>query len=200
MNDLPDHVAPERFHHCALTAGIPPISLPCGDPACDAQPGQPCSPFRAHGDAQPVSRAQLRRVRAGGYAVRTCPRCQGSGHDPCDPTRSPCRCAVDGVEALNLRALDLIHRILRAPDPEEETRLRTQAHRCLAHAVAAALRAHGVSALVRSYGPTGYVLRLDTPHGPVTVAVSNRRPRWDDAVATARAVLATLLGRIATSH
>lgn len=200
--EIPAHVVPERFHPTAMAVGLPQLALPCGDPACAAEPGEECGPFCTHGDAGSPSRGDLVAVVPGSFAVRTCPRCAGTGEDRTSPNAAECRCQVDSLEALELRAADLAERASKQ-HPDQARRSNALARRCLAHALVAALREQGVIAHVRR----SRLVTVETPRGPLCVSVDPTAPgratirrtdrtRWRLRTPTAARPLAAQLGLV----
>ncbi|CAL9677551.1 hypothetical protein SUDANB95_07876 (plasmid) [Actinosynnema sp. ALI-1.44] len=135
--------------------------------------------------------------------MRTCPRCTGTGKDRTSPDAAECRCQVDSLEALELRAADLAERASKQQHPDEARRSNALARRCLAHALVAALREQGVTAHIRP----SRLVTLETPRGPLRVSVGPAAPgqatirrtdgtRWRLRTRTAARPLAAQLGLV----
>ncbi|WP_018685346.1 hypothetical protein [Actinokineospora enzanensis] len=165
--NIPDGVVPERFHPTTFDAGIPQVELPCYDPACSAEPGEACGSFCTHGEPNPApGHEDLVPVEPGAYAVRHCPRCSGSGKDSASPDRANCRCRVDVLDELQMRAGKL-YRQAQTEGEDDAARTLAEVRRLDAEALVAALTELGVSARVHLGSSPVYAVVIDTKFGRI---------------------------------
>lgn len=165
--NIPDGVVPERFHPTTFRAGIPQVELPCYDPACMAKPGQPCDSFCTHGEPDPApGHEHLVPVDSGMFAVRHCPRCSGSGKDAASPNQMDCRCRVDALCELEMRAGALCWQA-KDQDAVQAALTLAEARRLEAEALVTALAEVGVPARVHLGRAPVYSVAIDTKFGRV---------------------------------
>ncbi|WP_037719327.1 hypothetical protein [Streptomyces sp. AA4] len=141
---------------------------------CGAEPGEPCdslcdevvNDFSA-ADLVPVADAHRT------YAVKHCPRCLGRGRDRTEPDPDKfCRCVLDWIDVLDLRADELLDSADDAYDEGgliEHVRVTKLAVRWRTLGLAAALRETGHNA--RADVLTGTV-RVTTVFGAVRIAIT----------------------------
>lgn len=172
VNVNPEDIVPERFHPSTVKAGLPQIDLPCYDPSCMAEPGEECGPFCTHGEPPAApGRGDLVLVTRGEFAVRCCPRCSGTGRDSASPDRSGCRCRVDSLSALEMRAVDLYEQT-KEQNKKQAARTLAAGRRCDAYALVAALRELKVSARVHMGSATVYSVVIDTRFGRIYAGIA----------------------------
>jgi hypothetical protein len=163
--NISEGVLPERFHSTTFDAGIPPVELPCY--GCSAEPGEACGAFCNYGDPDPdPAHEHLVPVEPGGYAVRQCPRCSGSGKDSASPERADCRCRVDALRELEMRAGSL-YRQAQTEDEDDATRTLAEVRRLDAEALVTALAELHVSARVHLGSAPVYAVVIDTKFGRI---------------------------------
>ncbi len=150
--------------HDSTTNGLTPSELPWVDPTCNTSPS---GPFFS-GDGGAPARADLVRVARSQFAVTNCQCCAGTGKDPVTPLDTGnCRCVVDSLGALELRADELQTRArdIAATDPQAAHSLGLLAQRCSSAALAAALRDRLVPAGVLDHSLAGPVVAVITRFG-----------------------------------
>jgi hypothetical protein len=176
--NIPDDVVPERFHPTTFDAGIPQVELPCYDPACSAEAGEACGSFCTHGEPNPApGHEDLMPVDSGAFAVRHCPRCSGSGKDAASPDQADCRCRVDALHELEMRAGKL-YRQAQDQDDEQAARTLAEVRRLDAEALVTALAELNVSARVHLGSAPVYAVVIDTKFGRIFAGLDlddNRR-------------------------
>jgi len=158
--------------HDSAARAFAPSELPCDDPSCDADPGELSGAFWAVGDAGVPSRGDLVRVARSLFAVKDCPRCGGTGKNAAaSHDTGACRCLVDSLGALELRADELHERAreIATSDPQMAQGLWLLAQRCDSAALAAALRERLLPAGVLDHSVAGPVAVVITRFGIVVL-------------------------------
>ncbi|WP_158886178.1 hypothetical protein [Amycolatopsis anabasis] len=140
---------------------------------CGAEYGEVCRPFCTVDDVGVVGTADLVPVEGGRYAVKHCGRCQGGGRDQADLIlATPCRCLVDRITYLDLRAeehLEKANRALAAGGaPRRAARHTVLARRWKLLALAAALRGLRVDAYADAHKN---LVLAKTSHGTVQICL-----------------------------
>lgn len=171
--NISDSVVPERFHPTTFDAGIPQFELTCYDPACMSEPGEACSPWCTHGEPDPApGHEDLVPVDSGEFAVRHCPRCNGSGKDAASPAREDCRCRVEAMRELEMHA-GALYRQARSQDGEQAARTLAKARRLDAEALITALTELDVAARVDLDSAPAYCVAIDTKFGRILAGLDH---------------------------